>query len=268
MVKLAIRDDDLNFFSKIEDVENAYMPIKGFPVSFAIIPAVTDVSTIGLCPETRGNKTPMYIGDNKELMQWLKEEKTFDGIDICMHGINHTYHFDKKGNKVAEMLWRDEPELAETIGFWKSKLEKDLDTKISCFVAPSNLISKYGIKCVVKNQMDFSGIIPFSFRRDITLRNIANYIKRWYLRFKDRLPYPGILDYGTHKEVNACTIQSYDYLVRMYSYCEKMKAPMVINTHYWKLRDFPEERETLIKFVNYAIGQGAQPVTLSSLLSE
>lgn len=268
MVKLVIRDDDLNYFSSVKDVERVYSAISTFPVSFAVIPAVTDVSTIGLCPETRGNKTPMYVGDNKELVEWMKKMQKERGYDICMHGINHTYTFDKRGEKVAEMVWRKDPDLIETISYWKGKMEKDLDCSINCFVAPSNLISKYGIKCVAANKMNFSGIIPITFQRDLTFRNVTNYLKRWYLRFKDRLPYPGILNYGTHKELNACTIQSYEYLVRMYTYCEKNHAPMVINTHYWKLREYPEEREILVKFIKYALNQGALPATLSSLFSE
>ena len=81
--------DDLNYFSSVKDVERVYSAISTFPVSFAVIPAVTDVSTIGLCPETRGNKTPMYVGDNKELVEWMKKMRNEKGYDICMHGINH-----------------------------------------------------------------------------------------------------------------------------------------------------------------------------------
>lgn len=265
MVQLAIRDDDLNFFTKVEDVEKVYEPLKGFPVSFAVIPAVTDVSTVGKCPETRGNKTPLYIGDNKELCEWLKYKLSTGSIDVCMHGINHTYTFDKHG-KVAEMLWRHEDDLADTIAYWKNKMEGDLDYKINCFVAPSNLISKYCITCVAQNNMNFSGIVPFAFNRALTAKNVDNYIKRWWIRLKDRLPYPGVLTYSTHKEVNACTMQSYDYLVRMFNFCKKHDYPMVINVHYWMLRDRPNEHELLVRFVNYALENGAQPATISNIL--
>lgn len=34
MVKLAIRDDDANFFTKVEDIEFVYKDFEGFPISF------------------------------------------------------------------------------------------------------------------------------------------------------------------------------------------------------------------------------------------
>lgn len=45
MVKLAIRDDDANFFTKVEDIEFVYKDFEGFPISFAVVPHVMDVST-------------------------------------------------------------------------------------------------------------------------------------------------------------------------------------------------------------------------------
>lgn len=47
MVKLAIRDDDANFFTKVEDIEFVYKDFEGFPISFAVVPHVMDVSTKG-----------------------------------------------------------------------------------------------------------------------------------------------------------------------------------------------------------------------------
>lgn len=40
MVKLAIRDDDANFFTKVEDIEFVYKDFEGFPISFAVVPHV------------------------------------------------------------------------------------------------------------------------------------------------------------------------------------------------------------------------------------
>lgn len=74
------------------------------------------------------------------------------------------------------------------------------------------------------------------------------------------------MKYNNHKEVNACLLQSYDYLVSMYNYCEKHNLPMAINVHYWHLRDNPVELEMLRKFVmEYALPKGAVPTRLSDL---
>ena len=56
------------------------------------------------------------------------------------------------------------------------------------------------------------------------------------------------------------------YLVRMFDFCSKHNYPMVINVHYWYLRDNPAELEKLRKFVmEYAIPKGAIPTRLSDL---
>lgn len=267
MVKLAIRDDDMNFFTKVEDIEEVYREIPDFPVSYAVIPTVMDVSTQGRCPDTKGNQTPRWIGENTELISWLKKRLNEGKADVLFHGITHDYKY-QDGKRLAEMQWRNEDELTIEIKELKKKLEDLLDYPISVFVAPSNKISKYGIRCVAANGMDFSGIVPISFERDFTLQNIKNFAKRWYIRVKDKYPYPNVLQYNDHKELNACLLQGYDYLVSMFNYCQRKGSPMVVNVHYWHLRDYPKEKAMLMDFINYAMDNGAIPTSLSELFRD
>lgn len=265
MVKLAIRDDDMNFFTRVEDIEKIYKDIDFFPVSFAIIPQVMDVSTYGNCPDTKGNTMPRWVGDNQELMSWMKKNLEAGKCDALLHGITHQYKV-VNGVRQSEMLWRNEPELSNEIAHQKDILSAALNYPISVFVAPSNEISKFAINCVAANGLNYSGIIPVDFKREMTMKNLSNYVKRWYYRLKDRLPYPGVLEYSTHKEINACAALSYDYLIRMYNYCERMQTPMVVNVHYWNLRDSAKHLMDLVKFVDYAMNHNAIPSTVSFLL--
>lgn len=265
MVKLVIRDDDMNFFTRVEDIEKVYKDISFFPVSFAIIPQVMDVSTCGKCPDTIGNTIPRWVGDNKELISWMKEKLKEEKADALLHGITHHYELIKKVWQ-GEMLWRKEPDLVNEIAQQKERLSEALNYPISVFVAPSNEISKYAIKCVAVSGLDFSGIVPIDFQRELTIKNLRNYAKRWFYRVKDRLPYPGILEYSTHKEINACSAMGYDYLVKMFHYCERMKTPMAVNVHYWQLRDSKSTLSDIVRFVDYAMNHNAQPTKLSSLL--
>lgn len=267
MIPVAIRDDDMNFFTKVEDIEFVYHRFNNFPISFAVIPAVKDISTKGACPETRGNTMPRAFEGNQELVAWLKSKLASGNADVLMHGVNHDYKFIE-GVRNAEMLWRNgESDLPNTLRTYKEQLEKVLDYRISCFVAPSNKITKHCLNAVVKNGMDYSGIVPIKFQRNITLRNLMNYLKRWWHRFKDNLPWPGVLKYSDHLEINACLLQSGEYLRKMFDFCISHDLPMVINVHYWHLRDNPEELETLRSFVmDYAIPKGAIPSTVSSIL--
>ena len=72
MVKIAIRDDDANFFTKVEDLQFVYKDFGDFPISYAVIPYVLDVSTKGNCPDTKGNVYPMDVAENKELINYFK----------------------------------------------------------------------------------------------------------------------------------------------------------------------------------------------------
>lgn len=268
MIKLAIRDDDMNFFTKVEDHEYIYKDFNHFPISYAVVPYVLDVSTRGVCSDTKGNTMPQDVADNKALVEWVRHEIKNGTCDVLLHGVHHSYKFTDKGVKLAEMQWRDnEPNLADLLRAEKERLSALFDYPITCFVAPSNKITKYCLGQVAKAGLNFSGIIPMKPNVNLTIKNIANYAKRWMVRAIHKLPYPGVLQYDNHKEVNACIFQTYDYLVKMFEFCCKHNYPMVINVHYWHLLDNPTELEKLRKFVmDYAIPRGAIPTRLSDLL--
>ena len=97
MVKLIIRDDDCNFFTRPEDLEHVYRSISDFPVTFAVVPEVTDV--YGGCPDTMNNTIPRSVGENKELVTYLKQKLEEGKCDIALHGVYHGYKFDKDGKK-------------------------------------------------------------------------------------------------------------------------------------------------------------------------
>lgn len=120
MVKLIIRDDDCNFFTRPADLQHVYRSIPNFPVTFAVVPEVTDV--YGGCPETMGNTTPRPIGENKELVAYLKHKLTDGKCDITLHGVYHGYKFDTGGKKIPEMIWRNkESNLCENLGRCKNR---------------------------------------------------------------------------------------------------------------------------------------------------
>ena len=265
MVKLILRDDDCNFFSNPKDIENVYGQLYDFPISFAIVPTVIDVSTIGACPETKGNLSPQYIGNNEELCNWLKKKYSEGKCDILMHGITHSYVTHPA--RLAEMEWRtNEPNLSNKLLDYKIKLENLLNCNISIFVAPSNKISSYCLKAVEAAGMHFSGIVPFKFNQRVTINNIKIYLKRWIFRCIYNLPYPGVLRYTYHNELNACIPVSLEYLKRTYSICKKKNLPMAINVHYWDLRENPEKLKMIVDFVNYAIADGAIPTKMSNCI--
>lgn len=266
MVKLIIRDDDMNYFTKVEDIKFVYKDLQMCPISFAVIPTVIDVSTAGACTDTRGNTSPRYVGDNQELVEWMKEEYAKGKIDILLHGITHSYKFSG-GNRQFEMQWRDgEPNLSQTLHYWKDNLSSLFGCDITCFVAPGNRITKYTLYSAIKAGMNFSGIVAMKQERQITIRNICCYLKRWCMRLSTGLQYPAVLHYSTHNELNACPLREEEYLYKMFEWCKTHDAPMAINVHYWDLRDKPQQLIKLVRFVKFALNNGAEPAKLSDLL--
>ena len=163
---------------------------------------------------------------------------------------------------MAEMLWKSQPRLLEELQKGKVHLEQLLDCKLSVLVAPNNCIDQKAISVAEKLGMHYSGIIGFNDRK-LSVKYIINFIKRWYFRFAKKLQYPGVLDYGKHKELAAYTLDNYDRLVRAYELCKKRNVPFVIYTHYWQLNENPRNKLLLENIYDYAVRDGAEIVPLS-----
>lgn len=272
MVQLLIRDDDLNYFNRPEDILKAYSRMPDLPISFACVPYVMDLSTVGNCPETNGNKIPRAIGENKVLVDFINKGIKEGKYDVLLHGYTHEYKIDSAGKKYPEMIWRDSEELKKIIPEGKKYLEELFETSISWFVAPSNSISKENLRVIYNNNLNFSGIIRLKFDRYMTFNTMKNYIKRVYYRYSYNINYPGILDYGTHIEINAAPLPSldqevnYNHFTHIFDFCQKYGCPMAINVHCWDMRDHPDKYEGLFSFLQDALSRGGVPVRFRDLI--
>ena len=94
------------------------------PISFACVPYVMDLSTVGNCPETNGNKIPRAIGENKVLVDFINKGMKEGKYDVLLHGYTHEYKIDSAGKRYPEMIWRDSEELKKIIPEGKKYLEE------------------------------------------------------------------------------------------------------------------------------------------------
>jgi len=197
---------------------------------------------------------------NTVLVEFLRNSIKKGKYEILLHGITHEYQ--RIGSKlVPEMLWKDKDTLMSGIREGKSYLESVLHCNIKTFVAPSNKINQKGICAIEKIGLNFSGII-YNCDRRLNNKYLINYFKRWSFRLFKGYPYPGLLDYGSHKEINACRLESFSYLWKLYQLCKNSKLPMVINTHYWHLNKNKDVRTIFWQFIHRALTDGAEPVLL------
>ena len=262
-MKVAIRDDDTAFFTRPEELKKAYDFLRpGDCISLSIVPFTVPVHKDCVFPYGKDLECGYYdIANNKELLAYLRKEKARGTYDFLLHGYSHEYRCID-GKWITEMIWKSKAQLQEELQKGKDHLEQLLDCEMSVLVAPNNGIDRKAISVAEKLDMHYSGIIGVN-DRSVNVRYIINFIKRWHFRFIKKLQYPGVLDYGKHKELAAYTLDNYERLIRTYEICKQRNAPFVIYTHYWQLNENPQKKQLLTRVYDYVVRDGAQIVPLS-----
>ncbi len=140
-MKFAIRDDDTCYFTSPEDLKKAYGELWGkIPISLAVVPFVKARKAPFIPKEFWESNKEYPVGENQELVSFLKKEIKNGNVSIMLHGYNHEYYPQPEfvGGK----------NLKEKVIEGKRYLEEVLETEINTFVPPSNSMSKEGILAV------------------------------------------------------------------------------------------------------------------------
>ncbi|MDQ0149539.1 DUF2334 domain-containing protein [Eubacterium multiforme] len=263
----AIRDDDISYFTTIEELERAYDFVKEGTISLSVVPKTVSRHKDDIFPYGKGINDGYYtISDNDRLVDYLRQECKNGRYDILLHGYTHEYK--KLDNKwVAEMKWKSKEILQKELMAGKKELENIFSFKIKVFVAPNNSIDDKAISVIEDLKMNYSGIILHGDRKK-NFRYFFNYIKRWGTRLIKKIPYPGILDYGKHKELVAYTLDNFERLKYEYECCKKKKVPFVVYTHYWQINDDPIKKKLLKDIYSYVINDGAKLIPLTECFKE
>lgn len=203
MKYVLIRDDDLNFFSQYEEIEEVYgfMFEQGIPVNFSTIPSVnaaaktlapdgkTEIYEPFLPESIAGTEHNYHITDNRALVNALKD---IPSNEFLLHGYEH--HGE---NGLREFETHDKFML-------KKKLENGIDI-LNCafrkrpdtFVAPQD---KYSLQA---------------------LSMIRHYFKIFSLGWIDRtrIPLSWLPRYAHKKWLGRNYIQDHDFLVTEHPGC-------------------------------------------------
>jgi len=236
-MKFAIRDDDTNYFTTPEALLRNYEPVWGkCPISLSVVPFHACTKS-GSIPEKYWSGDKIFpIGENKELVQFLKEKIREGKVSITLHGYDHKDNPDGYEFETGVDLY-------DKVRQGKEYLEELLDVKIEAFVPPHNIISKEGLAAVVDNRLNLVNIPSFRFsRRSFRLGNIIPFIKlrAFHRKYKNR-KYPYVLNFdnhfGNHKEVGYYSLTprvSLESLKRDFDFCRKMGGSFILATHYWE----------------------------------
>ncbi len=257
-MRFAIRDDDTSYFTKPEELEQAYSFVKEGPISLSVVPYTVPEHEKGVTPYGPGIPFGYYpVGDSSALVEYLKR----GSYDLMLHGYSHEYR-KTDGGWLPEMMWKDEGRIHREMTRGKEYLESVFDRPVRVFVAPSNKVDQRTIRSVEALGMHYSGIIDHR-DRDLSARYVLNYIRRWSYRVFTGLRIPDVLDYGGHREMVSYPLDNLEKLLREYALCRKRGAPFSVYTHYWELNSNPQRKALLEAVYNHAIADGARLVGLS-----
>lgn len=199
-MKIVIRDDDLSYYANPDYLDNLYGDIWGkCPISFSVIPFVSHV--FGSVPRDKIGKPGLKaIGDNKELVSFLKKKIKEGKVDIVLHGYSHRNY-----GSLYELERTDYNILYNELKEGKEYLEKLFDIKIKCLVAPHDRFSKHAIKAAedLGLKLICRAFAPLPREIQFNKMYLIGYKKifLFWLKNKTRIRYSNLLDFGGHKEL-------------------------------------------------------------------
>lgn len=256
MPNFSIRDDDTSFFTSPQELERVYSKYLGkVPIALATVPFSVSEHRGRVFDSRYKSNDQVALGENKELVEWLKEKTRLGQIEIMLHGYNHQYKYIN-GRWVGEYGWKSAQQLSDETLQGKLYLEELLDVEIRIFVPPSNTISVAGIYAIRKAGLNLSGIMGRCGDRPLTLDYPYAYIKRWTWRIIRGEAFPFPISLGGIKELRAYALTpraDFNYLLNQLIICSKINAPFVVATHYWEFNEAPEMHNILARLINAAI---------------
>jgi predicted deacetylase len=189
-MKVAIRDDDVSFFTQYSELEKAYGRVWNFaPISFAVIPFVKDLQTNAYHP----------LGENEELLEALKRMVRKNQIEIMLHGYSHEDYENGREFEAGD-------DLRQKVEKGKKYLELLFEKPVRVFVPPHNALSKTGVEAVEALNMHILGSIPLSpLKRGWNPANLRCVVRKKIYAFRKRRIgrltwiYPFLVSLPNHK---------------------------------------------------------------------
>ncbi len=232
-MKFLIRDDDICFFTKPEELENSWgwlWQLGQGGVNFAVIPF------IGLW-----EKRLYPVGENKDLVEYLKGKIKEKKAEILLHGYSHLLM-----GRRFEFESQDEKELSHRVREGREYLERIFQTEVKVFVPPNNALSRAGLKAVSENKMAILSAISLSpLKREPNIKNLSFFLKRKLFSYKYRdilqgkFLYPYLANFSSHRQLDCFSLlperANLENLIKFSEIVKKYKGILCLATHYWEI---------------------------------
>jgi hypothetical protein len=254
VLKVIIRDDDLNFSSSPENIKNAYCDIYGeVPINFFIIPFLKDIS-LSMPPKDADfywsrmlkKKSSGAIWKNQVLIKYLKEEFDNKNIGLGLHGVRHSYkELDRKDFDV------------EMLNNQLDKFCQEFDIQNKCISFPNNTISKKNMNKIEKYfDLFFVGYSHRLFERNASIKNFLHFAEASLSYFtKSKISYAakGVRNISNHYEISSTPISyltSKDDIEDILKFAKNNhEGTLCLATHFYDLDENASTREHLKRLV-------------------
>lgn len=142
MFEFAIRDDDPNYFTDPDELEQAYGALPdSIPISYALVPYHGCTKTPAIPREYWDGNEEFPIGDNEALVAYLNEGLDDGVLSVMQHGYNHVRYPDG-----PEFVAGDN--LRGRVQSGRDYLEELFEVEIDVFVPPNNSFSRAGLDAI------------------------------------------------------------------------------------------------------------------------
>ena len=240
VLRVAIRDDDTNFFTRPEQLERVYGRYWGrIPISLATVPVHASTRSGAIPPEHWQGERHFPLGDNVALVDFLRDQVRVGRASILLHGYSHQ---DFPGGYEFEVA----PDLEARLQRGRGYLEALFGTPIRTFVPPHNALSRRGLLAVERAGLNVLGSFH-SFRPDrkpwgsATLRNyllISAHRRRTGRSRHERLIYPWPVRYNRHAEFGCQPLvprTTLEELLARFEEARRFGGDFCLATHYWEI---------------------------------
>lgn len=239
-MKFALRDDDTNFFTRPEQLEQAYADLwDRVPVSLAIVPVHAATRSKAIPASYWEGDQEFPLADNAELVAFLREQVAAGRVVPMLHGYSHKNYADG-------FEFQSAPDLAGRLRRGRAYLEGIFGRPVTTFVPPHNALSRRGMEALEAERFDVLGSF-LSFRpsqRPWDSHTLGNYARIWSFRLrtgrgrKSRLIYPHPLRYKRHAEFGCYLLLPWtqaDELLAGFEEARRFGGDFCLATHYWEI---------------------------------
>lgn len=237
-MEISLRDDDINYFTSVEELKTVYDPIwKQVPVGLAVVPFQTGCQS-GAIPESKKGTNQTYpVRENKELVEFLKRQIDLGNVRILQHGYSHE---DFDGGWEFEAC----PNPQERVEEGRKALESTFETEITTFVPPHNSLSRRCAKAVIGEGLNIlTAFGHWPWERPLSVSNLLNFLRLsgFRVRYGKQRRYRNSLDFKSHSEhpsYNLTRKTQTDQIDAGLRFTKQHEGSACIAYHYWELLEF------------------------------